>query len=97
LPGALWKREVTVLGPLTRSDVEAHARRVDVSDLQVGPFLEAQPTGGDGGETHAIARPCEVRQNGADRFETKDDGECLGAWGSDEGQRGHGPPVAGRP
>jgi hypothetical protein len=88
LQGALWKRDVAVLSPLAMSDVDAHAHSVDVSDLQVGPFLEAQPTGIDGGETYAIARQFEVRQNGSDLFDTEDDREFLFAWGSDEGERG---------
>jgi hypothetical protein len=74
------------------ADVDAHARSVDVSHLQVGPFLEAQATGVNGGETHPIARQFQVCQKGADLCDTEDDWEFLFAWGSDEGQRGPCPP-----
>jgi hypothetical protein len=70
------------------ADVEAHARRVDVSDLQVGAFLEAQATGRDGGETHPVARSFEVGQKGSALCDTEDDRERLFAWGSDKGPRG---------
>src|SRR4029434_9167044 len=70
------------------ADVDAHARSVEVSDRQVGAFLEAQATGIDGGETPPIARPFEVGQKGSELCDTEDDRELLFAWGSDKGPRG---------
>jgi hypothetical protein len=86
--GAWRQRAVAVLGPLARADVEAHARSGEVSALQVGPFVATPPTGVEGGETHARARPLEVRQQGSDLCDTAEDREFRFAWGADEGPRG---------
>jgi hypothetical protein len=41
--GVLREGDITIFGPLATADVNEHPGAVDVGDLKVGAFLEAQP------------------------------------------------------
>jgi hypothetical protein len=66
--------------------MEHHAGAVDLSDLQGGPFLEAQATSVDRGETDAIAWQAETAEHTPDLLATQNDGEFLLLGRADEVQ-----------
>jgi hypothetical protein len=57
--------------------VDKHTCPVNLGNLQVGAFLKPQAAGVDGGKTHPVAKQFQVRQKGADLFDTEDDREFL--------------------
>jgi hypothetical protein len=91
LQGTLWERHRAVLGACATAHVDEHPCTVNSRDLHVGAFLKPQATGRDGGKTHPIAQPFQVRQKRANLFCTEDDRQCLFPWGSDECQSGPWP------
>ncbi len=69
--------DVAIFAAFAALDMEHHAGAVDLSDLQGSPFLEAQATRVDCGETDAIARQTETAEHTSDLLATQDDGEFL--------------------
>ena len=58
-------------------DVNQLASAVDVADLKVSAFLQAQSTGVEGGQTSPIAQQSDLRENLSDFFPAQDDGQFL--------------------
>ena len=52
-------------------------RAVDVGDLQMGAFLQAQAAGVDGGQTDLVARQSDAAENLAHFRAAEDDGQFL--------------------
>ena len=46
---AVWQGDIAIFPAFTMSDVDQHASAIDIGDLQMGPLLQAEPTGVDGG------------------------------------------------
>jgi hypothetical protein len=53
--GRTGQRQVAILAPFAAMDVDQLAGAVDVADLEVRAFLQAQAAGVDRGEASAIA------------------------------------------
>ena len=51
-PGSVWPRAQAVFTPLALSNPDQHPVGVDVRDLEMGPFPQAQSTGIDHPQTH---------------------------------------------
>ena len=58
-------------------DMNEAASAVDVADLKVSAFLQAQSAGVEGGETSPIAKPSDLRENLSHFFPAEDDGQLL--------------------
>jgi hypothetical protein len=65
-----------------------HAWRVDVRDLPLGPFPQAQPTGIDQLQTHPGCWVRDPGQQGPDLPPTQHDRQCLGVPGAHEVEDG---------
>jgi hypothetical protein len=72
-------------------DVQHHPCPVDIRDLQVRPFQQAQPAGVDGGQADAVDGNAHLGQNPPDFLPAQDYREFLLARGPHEPERG---PVA---
>src|SRR3990172_8028729 len=51
-----WERDIAVLVPFPVSNMDELALSINVTDLQVHPFLQAQPARINGAQTDSIAR-----------------------------------------
>ena len=77
LQGRVGQGDVTILAALAVMDVNQLPGAVDVTDLEVSAFLQAQSTGIDGGETSPIAKQSDLRENLSHFFPAEDDGQLL--------------------
>ena len=73
----LRQRHVAILGALAMADVNHHAGAVDVGDLQMGAFLQAQAAGVDGGRDKLVTRQSDAGKNLAHFRQAEDDGQLL--------------------
>ncbi len=64
--GALGQRHVAVTVAFATPDVQEHALRVDVADLQLEGFAQAQAAGIDGDEGDAVVQGFDLGQDPAD-------------------------------
>jgi hypothetical protein len=62
---ALGQRDVTVLIALAGTDVQEHALRINVADLQAQPFAQAQTAGIYGAQTDAVIQGRDAGENAA--------------------------------
>lgn len=84
--GRLGQRPIAVLGPFATPHVDKHAGTLNIGHLEVGAFLQAQPTGIDGTQTGAVARQPDTLEDSAHFLHTQDDRELLLPWGTDKGE-----------
>ena len=70
---ALGQGDVTVSVAFAASDVSEHAFGVDVADLQVDAFAQAQAAGIDGHQTHLVVQGGDAGQHPAHLFSREDD------------------------
>jgi hypothetical protein len=63
--GALGQRDVAILIAFTGADVQEHALRIDIADLQAQPFAQAQAARVDGDETDAMIQRGNSAQDAA--------------------------------
>ncbi len=70
---ALGQGHVTVAVAFARPDVEEHALRINVADFQLEGFAQAQPTGIDGRQGHAVVQGLDLRQDPANLGGRKND------------------------
>ena len=76
-----------VFSALAAVDVEHHPVAVDIGDLQMLGFLQAQPTSVDGGEESIVVRGARTPQEPADFFTAEHGGQLLLALSVDDFQR----------
>jgi hypothetical protein len=55
--GGIGEGDVTILAPLAMMDVNELASAIDVADLKVSAFLQAQAAGVESGETTCLDKP----------------------------------------
>ena len=60
------QRDIAVLVALAGADVQEHAFRIDIADLEPHAFAQAQAAGVDGGQAHAMIQRGHQGQNPAD-------------------------------
>ena len=72
---ALGQRDITVLIALAAADVQEHALRIDVADLQAQPFAQAQTAGINGAEADPMIQGGDAGQNAAHLGGREHDGE----------------------
>jgi hypothetical protein len=78
------------LSPFALAHAHQHALRVDVRDLQLGSFQQAQPTGIDQLQTHPGCRVRDQGQQGPDLPQPQHDRQFLGVPGAHEVEDGPG-------
>jgi hypothetical protein len=81
---ALGQRDVTILVALAGADVEEHALRIDVPDLEVQALGEPQAAGVNGGQTDSLIEVWDTGQDVADLPGREDDGEFELGIGPDQ-------------
>jgi hypothetical protein len=74
----------TIFAPLTLSNTDQHALRINIRDLSLRPFSQAQPTRRDQLQTHTGVRAWHQGQQGAHCLRTQHDGELLAVPGTNE-------------
>jgi hypothetical protein len=84
----MWQGHITIFPALTTTDVDQHARTINMWDLQLGALLQAQPTGVEGGEADAVAEPSDTAENRSHLFGAQDHWQFFLARGADEGEGG---------
>ena len=77
LQRALRQRDIAIFGALAVADVNHHAGAVDVGDLQMGSFLQAQAAGIDRRRDKLVARQSDGSENLAHFRQAEDDGQFL--------------------
>ena len=82
--GALREGDVTVTVALAATDVQEHALRVNVADLQVQALAQAQATGIDGDQGDAVVQRRHRGEDATDLRGGQDDGELELRGGPDE-------------
>jgi len=81
---SLRQWHVAVFGAFAMTDVNHYPGTVEVGDLQMRPFLQAQTTGVDGGETDFVARQSNQSQKLSHFGHTEDDRQLpFGGWADD--------------
>ena len=65
LQGAFRQRDVAILIAFAGADVQEHALGIDIADLEVQPFAQAQPAGVNGAEADAMIQGGDGGQNAA--------------------------------
>ena len=93
LQRARGERDEAVLAALAVTDVDHHAGRVDVADLEVEALAEAEAQRVDGLEVGAIVRSADGGDEAADLVDGEDVGEAKIPWG--RGGVGGWPSLAG--
>ena len=86
LESAPWQWHVTVFGAFAVTDMKEVSCAVQVCDLEVGTFLEAEAAGVDRGETSLVARQSDVAEDEADLLGAEDDGQLLLAGSAQDGE-----------
>ena len=69
----VWQGDITIFGAFAMADMNHHPRAVDVGDLKMGSFLQAQPAGVDGRETDPVAQESDAAENLAHLLTAEDD------------------------
>ena len=86
LQGPFGQGHLAVFAPFASSDPDQHPLRVDVRDLQLRPFRQAQSTGLDHPQTHPGFRVGDHGQQGADLLRTPHERQFLALAGANERQ-----------
>jgi len=84
LERAFGQRDVTILIALAGADVKEHPLGVNVADLEVQAFAQAQATGINGDETDAMVQGGHASQDAAHFGGGEDDGEFELGVGADQ-------------
>ncbi len=82
--GALGQGDVTVAVAFTAADVDEHPLGIDVADLQVDAFTQAQAAGVDGAQADAVIQGWDAREDLADFLGREDDREFELGIGADQ-------------
>ncbi len=91
LQGFVWQRHKAIFTIFALHDVHDHALTVDVRDLEITAFEQAQTAGVDSQETDAVTLESNAGKDAANLRACEHDGHALFAAGAHEGQ---GWPVA---
>jgi hypothetical protein len=70
--GSLGQRHIVIFVALA-PDVDQHPRTIDIGDLELHPFLQAQPARVNGTQTGLIAGPTQAAQDAMHFFTTEND------------------------
>jgi hypothetical protein len=85
------KGTVPIFPALPVTDLDQLASAVDILHVEMGAFLQAQTTGVERGEAHAVARQSHAAEQPADLFEAEDHGQFFLPWRAHKAQ---GSPVS---
>lgn len=86
LEGALRQRDVTIGVALAAADVQEHALGVDVADLKIQAFAQAQAAGVDQAQGDPMIQGRDLGENAAHFAGGEDDGQLELGLGADQNQ-----------
>jgi hypothetical protein len=88
LQRTMWQGNITIFPAFTTTDVDKHARTINMWDLKMGALLQAQTTGGDRGEADSGAGSSDTAEHPSNLFEAEDHRQLLLAWCSNKAEGG---------
>jgi hypothetical protein len=87
----VWQGDIALVPALTMSDVDQQASAIAIGDLPMSPLLQAEPTGVERGQAHAVAGESHAAKKPVDLFAAEAHRQLLLPWWSHDGEDG---PVA---
>ena len=87
-PRPLGHGDIPSFPTLPVADVDQQASAVEIAHLELGAFLQAQPTGGGRGEAHAVAGPSHAGETPLARLAAEEHRQLFLAWRTHQAQGG---------